>query len=223
MVMVFIPPGEFLMGTPRGDPGWGNEETQHLVRITRPFYMGKYEVTEGEWRQVGAPGCGHLAANDRLPVSCVSWDACREFASRAGNGLRLPTEAEWEYACRAGAKGHYCFGDDEARLGDHAWFSKNSGRNRHEVGLKTPNAWGLHDMHGNVWEWCHDWSGFYAVSSQGPLVDPQGPGSGEARVIRGGGWNGGPLNCRSSRRDAALPTWAGGTYGFRVVLNLEEP
>jgi formylglycine-generating enzyme required for sulfatase activity len=132
---------------------------------------------------------------DDLPVEQVSWQDCQKFCGKTG--LRLPTEAEWEYACRAGSDGEYCFGDGESSLGEYAWYSANSGNQTHPVGQKKANAFGLHDAHGNVWEWCQDWYGSYGSSSE---QDPQGPSSGSRRVFRGGSFGRDAGGCRSARR-----------------------
>ncbi len=187
MRFVLIPPGEFTMGSNEED----DEKPPHMVRITRPFYLGVFPVTQAEYQAVTGQSPSQAAGNPRHPVDQVSWDdavACAQklsqLAAELNRGLtyRLPSEAEWEYACRAGSTGKWCFGDQESQLGDYAWFSGNSA---HPVGEKNPNAWGLHDMHGNVFEWCLDWyeAGYYKVS---PEDDPPGPSSASARVLRGG-------------------------------------
>ena len=219
---VFIPAGEFQMGSSDSGKGRGSEEGPvHRVRITRPFYMGKYEVTQGEWQRIMGENPSHFKG-DRNPVEKVSWNDCQEFLSRAGDGLRLPTEAQWEYACRAGSRERFCFGSDDASLGGYAWYSGNSGETTHPVGEKIPNAWGLYDMHGNVWEWCADWydGGYYANS---PAEDPQGPSSGQFRVLRGGSWVIGAVLCRSANRVGVGPDGRGsrvGGGGFRVFRGL---
>ena len=199
---VFIAPGEFMMGSPAGENGRGKDETQHHVRLTKPFYLGKYEATRGEWKKImeSEPSQGETYAkeNPSHAVSDVSWDDCQRLVKKMNERLRgtrnalrlaLPTEAQWEYACRAGTETAYCFGGDTSKLGDYAWFGENvddqGDRHAHPVGRKKPNAWGLYDMHGNVWEWCQDRYGTYA---EGGPSDPTGATSGEYRVFRGGSW-----------------------------------
>jgi formylglycine-generating enzyme required for sulfatase activity len=133
----------------------------------------------------------------------------------SGGKFQLPTEAQWEYACRAGSKTRYCFGDDEKQLGDYAWYSKNSGNKTHPVGEKKPNAWGLYDMHGNVWEWCQDWwkDGYYKES---PVDDPTGAATGSSRVARGGSWYDPALSCRSAIKILNVPRGRNSILGFRV-------
>ncbi|MCY2994492.1 MAG: formylglycine-generating enzyme family protein, partial [Planctomycetota bacterium] len=156
-------------------------------------------------------------------VETVSWDEAVEFCKRlsevaeeraAGRTYRLPTEAEWEYACRAGSTSKYSFGDSEAELGQHAWYDQNSGNTTHPVGGKSANAWGLYDMHGNVWEWCQDWHGAYGA---GPASDSSGPGSASFRVLRGGAWLDSGRNCRSAYRRGFEPGFRIRGRGFRVA------
>jgi formylglycine-generating enzyme required for sulfatase activity len=157
----------------------------------------------------------------------VSWTDAMEFCKKlserpdertAGRMYRLPTEAEWEYACRAGSKTPYSFGfgDDKTNLSNFAWFTSNSGGETHAVGQKRPNAWGLHDMHGNVWEWCSDWYGAYAA---GTVTDPTGPAGGSSRVVRGGGWINAAGNCRSADRHGSDPSDRNDYLGFRLALS----
>jgi formylglycine-generating enzyme required for sulfatase activity len=224
--MAFIPAGEFLMGA----PGWEREGPQHRVRITHPFYMGKYEVTQGQWQAVMGSNPSNFKGDDRLPVEMVSWNDCQEFLGKLnalppGGGFRLPTEAEWEYACRAGTSTHFCFGDtistDQANYAGKCVFvggRKGVDRGRTTpVGSFPPNPWGLYDMHGNVWEWCEDRYGPYEA---GPAADPQGPPNGELRVLRGGAWNDNPADLRSARRLWLHPTDVHFS-GLRVAAVLE--
>jgi formylglycine-generating enzyme required for sulfatase activity len=191
--LVLIPAGEFLMGSPDSDKDahqW--EKPQHRVRITKPFYLGKYLVTQEQWEAVMGENPSHFKG-PKNPVERVNWDDCQQFlgklnANVGGGKFRLPSEAEFEYACRAGSKTRYYFGDDASKLGDYAWDLWNSDYKTHPVGEKKANAWGLYDMHGNVWEWCQDWwkDGYYKES---PVDDPTGAATGSIRVIRGGGWS----------------------------------
>ena len=210
MELVLVPAGEFMMG---------DGKTSHRVRITQPFYMGKYEVTQAQYERIMGKNPSKWKGSD-LPVEQVSWndatEFCRKLLQKTGSEVRLPTEAEWEYACRAGSTTRFCFGDSDNGLGDYAWYSGNTGRKTHPVGGKRANAWGLHDVHGNVSEWCADWYGKYP---SGAVSDPTGPASGGFRVVRGGSWfNGGPL-CRSAfRLTLRAPNLANCFFGFRVVV-----
>jgi formylglycine-generating enzyme required for sulfatase activity len=160
------------------------------------------------------------------PVEQVSWEDAVEFCKKlsdlpeekkAGRKYRLPTEAEWEYACRAGSKAAYSFGENSKTLGDYSWFGGNSGPQPHPVGEKKANAWGLYDMHGNVWEWCSDW---YDEYPKGAVSDPSGPSEGSFRVFRGGGWSAGAAYCRSAGRSGGVPSFRfSGDGGFRVALS----
>ena len=159
-----------------------------------------------------------MPSDDNGPVVWVSWKNaqafCKWLSGKAGVTIRLPTEAGWEYACRAGTKTEFSAGDKDSDLEKAAWYAANSGDKTHPVGLKAANAFGLFDMHGNVWEWCQDWHGEYP---SGALTDPSGASSGSDRVLRGGSWGGPPAACRSAYRYYAAPTHAGNYYGFRVV------
>jgi formylglycine-generating enzyme required for sulfatase activity len=250
MELVLIPAGEFMMGTPGSEtgrlfseefppnvrpadwvrtgkplPSWvlPHEGPAHRVRFSKPFYMGRYEVTQAQWQAVMGNNPSYFKGSDDLPVEQVSWSDCRAFCRRlsekTGRNVRLPTEAKWEYACRAGGTGKYCFGDSEGELIAYGWFRKNSGHGTHPVGGKKPNAWGLHDMHGNVSEWCRDWYGekYYQGS---PDTDPKGPSTGQSRVLRGGSWANLAFDCRSANREARqpLPLFRPPYNGFRVVV-----
>jgi formylglycine-generating enzyme required for sulfatase activity len=194
--LVLIPAGSFTMGD-------DSEKPAHKVTITKPFYLGKYEVTQEQWEAVMGKNPSHFNG-PKNPVEQVSWNDCQQFleklnAKTGGQGGKfvLPTEAQWEYACRAGSTGKFCFGDDEKQLGEYAWYAANAGEKTHPVGEKKPNAWGLYDMHGNVWEWCRDWHGKYGAEA---VDDPSGPTTGAARVVRGGGWFDGGGLCQSAIR-----------------------
>jgi formylglycine-generating enzyme required for sulfatase activity len=242
MKLKLIPAGEFLMGSPDSDKDANpNEKPQHPVRITRPFYLGIYPVTQREYMEVTKTNPSHLPSGERHPVESVSWlDAaafCNALSQKeglkpfyaiqgdavevgdwSGPGYRLPTEAEWEYACRAGSQTRYCFSDDEKALGKYAWYSANSNDKTHPVGEKKPNAFGLHDMHGNVWEWC--WDGYGAdYYESSPVDDPRGPDGASDRVIRGGGWYSKPRICRSAYRDWNEPGYRYNDLGFRLALS----
>ena len=220
MEFVKIPAGEFMMGSPSNEEGRDDDEgPQHRVRITKPFYVGVTEVTQAQYQAVMGKNPSHFKGA-KNPVEKVSWSDCVEFCNRlsrkTGQSVRLPTEAEWEYACRAGTTGRFYFGDNDSGLGEYAWYTNNSGSKTHPVGGKKPNAFGLYDMHGNVWEWCADWydSGYY---EQSPTDDPQGLRGGKTRVLRGGSWSDGPRLCRSARRFGYSPTGTHDSIGFRVV------
>jgi formylglycine-generating enzyme required for sulfatase activity len=210
--------GEFTMGGDRYD----FERPLHQVRLS-PFAIGKTEVTQAQWKAVMGGNPSRFQGDDR-PVETVSWDDVNEFTKRlsqkTGLQFRLPTEAEWEYAARAGSPAEYSFGDDEKELGDYAWFYGNSGNTTHPVGRKKPNRFGLFDMNGNVWEWCSDWfsDSYYAeCHRQGTVVDPPGPGTGSSRVFRGGGWINGAVICRSALRNYDAPGDRLDDLGFRLV------
>ena len=219
MKFKLIPAGEFMMGSPDDDSGKTDYETpQHLVRITKPFYLGIHEVTQEQYEKVMDKNPSKFKGSS-LPVEQVSWEDVTEFCKKLSEmdeeyDYRLPTEAEWEYACRAGTTTIYSCGDKWDP--SYAWFDSNSSGKTHPVGLKQPNAWGLHDMHGNVFEWCQDWyDGAYYKSS--PSDDPAGPATGSGRVLRGGGWNGAAGRCRSAFRYRFAPVNHGIDLGFRVA------
>ncbi len=226
MTLKLIPAGEFMMGSPDSDKDAGNDEKPpHRVQITRPFYLGAYEVTQGQFRAVTGANPSGLKGSDDLPMEFVSWEDAMAFCSKLnelekgqlrGEIYRLPTEAEWEYACRAGMTTRFGFGDDEGALGEYAWFSSNSGGKNHRVGQKRPNAWGLYDMQGNVFEWCWDWyDAKYYVNSPG--TDPPGASGSWGRVRRSIGTWGDPLHCRAAQRSGLAPGYRGRDVGFRVA------
>ncbi len=228
MVLLPMAPGTFLMGSPESEAGrYENEGPQHSVTLSRAFWVGKYPVTQAEYEKMMGTNPSHFKG-ERRPVEKVSWDEAVDFCRRlteqahskgslpTGYEFRLPTEAEWEYCCRAGSNGAYCFGDNEERLADYAWYNKNSQNETSEVGLKQANAWGLHDMHGNVWEWCLD-KGLTGYDRKENVVDPLSA-SGQSRVIRGGGWCSPCGYCRSAYRGAFEPSLRNGSLGFRVCL-----
>ena len=201
MEFVYIPGGTFDMAP------------NYKVTLS-PYLIGKYQVTQSEWQKIMGDNPSSFKG-DRRPVECVSWDDCQEFCQKTG--LSLPSEAQWEHACRAGSKGRYCFGDDELKLGEYAWYDSNSGSQTHPVGEKKPSAYGLYDMHGNVWEWCQDYYGNYP---SGSFTDPTGVSSGSSRVNRGGGWYGYTSNCGSANRDGSDADYLSSCLGFRCFLRL---
>lgn len=223
MELVRIEAGEFLMGSPKSEEGrYEQEGPQHRVKISKPFYIGKYEVTQKQWQAVMNNNPSAHKGDDR-PVEKISWYECEEFCKRlsqkVGQAVRLPTEAEWEYACRAGTTTRFSFGDSDAVLGEYAWFDEKRGGNTHPVGQKKPNAWGLYDMHGNVWELCQDWHAWDSYENRpNPDTDPTGPGTGIARVHRGGSWLNGPRLCRSAFRGGPLPEFRSLDGGLRIVV-----
>jgi formylglycine-generating enzyme required for sulfatase activity len=220
MEFVWIPGGTFLMGSPQNEEGrYSDEGPVHKVEITRGFWLGRYEVTQAQWAGVTGGNPSYFKGPDR-PVERVSWSDVQKFIRKlnelAGAELyRLPTEAEWEYACRAGTRTRFSWGDTDKGLDEYGWSLRDSGGETHAVGKKRPNPWGLYDMHGNVWEWCQDWydPDYYSKS---PCPDPTGPASGEVRVVRGGGCYSSPRDCRSANRDYFGPANRG-TIGFRLL------
>jgi formylglycine-generating enzyme required for sulfatase activity len=226
-------PGCFLMGSSLNEAGRSNDEgPQTKVTISHGFWLGIFAVTQDEWKNIAEDVIGLNAEpsyfrGERLPVEQVSWHDCQNWlqalneieqeANRLPPGFRyrLPTEAEWEFACRAGTSTAYDFGEAEAALADHAWFSANSASRTHTVGEKKANKWGFHDMHGNVWEWCEDW---YGALAGGNISDPKGPVRGMNRVFRGGSWGVAASRCRSAYRVWNKPIYRDYTLGFRVAL-----
>jgi formylglycine-generating enzyme required for sulfatase activity len=218
--------GSFKMGSPKTEEGRYSNETQHLVIISKPFWLGKTEVTQAQWQAVMGNNPSRFKDNGaNHPVENVSWtDAvafCKKLTEReraagrlpSGYEYALPTEAEWEYACRAGSTGTYA---GTGKLKDMGCYADNSGSATHKVATMQPNAWGLYDMHGNVWEWCSDWYGSYPSSS---ATDPTGPASGSCRVLRGGSWFVSSGYCRSAYRSNLAPGCRyGHSLGFRLAL-----
>lgn len=220
MEFVSIPAGTFMMGSPGSEANRKLNERQHRVSLTKGFWLGKYEVTQGEWREVmGSNPSEFSNCGSNCPVEKVSCSEVQEFIRWLNqrdslNLYRLPTEAEWEYAARAGSTTAYCFGNDAGRFGEYGWYRGNSGSRTHPVGQKKPNNWGLYDMHGNVWEWVEDWLGVYPGGS---VTDPKGPSSGWIRLSRGGGWGNYAWYCRSAYRLLNDPGLRGRAFGFRLL------
>jgi len=224
MEFISIPAGSFTMGSPKKEKGRGDDEKQVKVTITRAFELGKTVVTQQQWIEVMETTPWKREYGNNYPAVNVSWNDATKFCKKltalerksgklsAKQKYRLPTEAEWEYACRAGTTTAYSCGDDESSLGDYAWYDDNSGAELHEVATKKPNPWGLFDMHGNVWEWCEDW---YTESLSGG-DDPKGPSAGSYRVLRGGNWRS-ASGCRSASRLYSSPASRDGYCGFRIV------
>jgi formylglycine-generating enzyme required for sulfatase activity len=222
MKLVLVPAGTFVMGSPASEESRDEDESpQHQVRISRPFFVSVTEVTQAQYQVVMRDNPSDFKDPNR-PVEKVRWDDAVEFCKRLSQALRrpvrLPTEAEWEYTCRAGTRTPFFFGDDEGQLRDYAWYMANSGQKTQPAGGKKPNPWGLYDTYGNVWEWCLDYhDGKYHASAK--RVNPTGPPAGSSRVLRGGAWDQPPGNCRSACRVPCIP---GGSdipnVGFRVVI-----
>ncbi len=217
IVLRLIPAGTFTMGSPKGETGRRDDEAQHKVTLTKAFYIGKHEVTQGQWKKVMGDNPSRFKdAGDNAPVEYVNWHECTNFVKKLAvlegmpqGSFRLPTEAEWEYACRAGTQTTFCYGDtlDTSR----ASFSRQKTM---PVGQFKPNAWGLYDMHGNVWEWCADWYGSYT----GDETDPTGPALGANRVLRGGGWDFNAFYCRSAQRTDGFPPTRWNIHGLRICM-----
>jgi formylglycine-generating enzyme required for sulfatase activity len=224
MAFVYVPAGTFAMGTegPALQGADRDEQPAHDVNITAGFWCGATEVTQAQWgRVMGRPSPSAFAGADR-PVENVSFRDAAGFLAALNrmegtDRYRLPTEAEWAYAARAGTSTPWSFGADPALLGEYAWYRGNSGMETRPVATRLPNPWGLHDMHGNVWEWVSDWygAGWYLES---PQDDPQGPASGAERVVRGGAFDTLPPYLRSENRATQLPGASDRSVGFRVVF-----
>ncbi len=239
VAMATIPAGSFQMGGIEGRP---EEAPMRDVAITRPFLLGIFPVTQGQYKALmGDSPKPECKGPDTLPMECVTWLNAISFCNvlsikerlrpyykidgdrvtcLGGTGYRLPTEAEWEYACRAGSTTRYFFGEDDGALSQNAWFDENSEGKTHAVGLWPPNAFSLHDVHGNVWEWCWDWFGAYDVNS---VVNPKGPDTGSKRVLRGGSWHDTPFMLRSAARTCFEPNdpeFRAWYFGFRVARDV---
>jgi formylglycine-generating enzyme required for sulfatase activity len=221
MKLFYVPAGEFMM-----DRNFGKHDEMPALRVklSQDFFMGQFEVTQEQWKAVMGTNPSKFKG-DNNPVEQVNWNEamefCKKLSAKDGRTYTLPTEAQWEYACRAGRAGSavkYSFGDSASSLGDYAWYADNSGKKTHPVGLKKPNIFGLYDMHGNVWEWCMDWDekGYYTKESS---VDPVGRQSARNRVIRGGGFGDDVGSCAVFSRLSCYPYFHGGYIGFRVCLD----
>lgn len=223
--MVPVAAGTFNMGSPLTEKGRAANEIPHAVTLSKPFHIGKFAVTQAQYEQTMGANPSEFKGREN-PVENVTWDDCIEFCRRVsektGKALRLPTEAEWEYACRAGTTSPFHFGEtitpDQANYdGNFAYETGPKGEYRQKTtqcGIFKPNAWGLYDMHGNIWEWCHDWFGPYANQA---ATDPQGPATGKHRIMRGGSWNYRPALCRSATRYWDAPGERSSRRGFRIV------
>jgi formylglycine-generating enzyme required for sulfatase activity len=221
---VLIPAGAFMMGSPSGESGRDADEgPQRHVTISRPFYMQTTEVTQGQWRRVMGNNPSHFSScGDECPVENVSWEDVQHFIKKLNSmertdRYRLPTEAQWEYAARAGTTTRFHAGNNDDDLLRTGWLKSNSGLKTHPVGQKTSNSWGLYDVSGNVYEWVQDWFHLY---TPGSFTDPSGPPSGSKRMRRGGSWSSIPRFCRSANRDYFGPGERSGLLGFRLLRAL---
>ena len=221
MELVLIPAGSFRMGGDKKlEQAEDHETPRHIVKISKTFYMGKYEVTQSQWSEIMNNNPSEFKEDIR-PVERVSWNDVQEFIQKLNNKeetnkYRLPTEAEWEYAARADTESTYCFSGDIKTLSQYAWYRKNSADKTHPIGQLKPNAWDLYDVHGNVHEWCQDWfdRNYY---SQSPSNLPLGPSSGLAKVLRGGDWGSEDWYCRCASRSLSSPDRRSNRLGFRLV------
>jgi formylglycine-generating enzyme required for sulfatase activity len=237
IVLRLVPAGSFTMGSPTSESGRVDDEIQHQVILNRAFYCAKFEVTQVQWEALmGSNPSSHkrgvyvggyaLSSPTDDPVEQVSWEDCQEFLKKlcqmegaAEGTYRLLTEAEWEYACRAGSAGRYYFSDRDSALGQYAWYSDNGDAATHPVGQKKANAFGLYDMHGNVEEWCQDW---YGVYPSGSVTNPSGPRSSgdNLRVIRGGSWCDTVGRCRSAFRGRGTTEFRWASNGLRLARTI---
>jgi formylglycine-generating enzyme required for sulfatase activity len=232
MTFVYIKPGTFMMGSPSDEPGRKRDsevnEILHQVTMTHGFYMQTTEVSQRQWLALMGKNPSYFDySGDDFPVEQVSWNDAQEFIRRliqkeGISSYRLPTEAEWEYAARAGSESAFSGGGitkpdcaHDPVLDALGWYCGNAGRKTHQVAQKNSNNWGLYDMHGNVWEWCQDWMGDYP---SGSVTDPSGPLSGKGRVHRGGSWRSDARHCRSANRDFELPDSRDRYLGFRLAM-----
>ena len=223
--LVLIHAGSFSMGSPEGETGRQGDEPLHEETFGKSFYLGVYETTQDEFEKVMGNNPSRFRG-PKNPVEHLSWEVAVLYCDKlsqlpeekaAGRAYRLPTESEWEYACRAISTTSYCSGETEDELATYAWFSENSGMRTHPVGEKAANRWGLYDMHGNVWEWCQD---VYKRLPSDEASDPQGKMAGTSRVFRGGGWIHDVIYCRSALRMRKYPSYHHDYIGFRVAMSL---
>ena len=219
MTFVLIPAGSFEMGSESGDD---DERPVRSLHIDKPYYISQFEVTQAQWFSIMESDPSKFSDDDNRPVENVSWEDAQAFinklnATEPGATYRLPTEAEWEYAARAGSTTAYAFGDDAADLDAYAWYVDNASNTTHPVGEKQANAWGTHAMHGGVWEWVHDRYGPYPSDAASDSPDPP---PGPRRVIRGGSWLSPAEDCRSASRSHAHPSFRGAHVGFRLVRTI---
>lgn len=226
--LVRIPAGSFVMSSSQGEDGHRDNENQVRITISKPFYLGKYEVTQAQWQAVMGNNPSKFKGN-KLPVENVSWNDAMAFCAKLTERERaakripenmkytLPTEAQWEYACRAETKTRFCTGNSDENLSRAAWWRGNANGSTHPIAEKTPNAWGLYDMHGNVWEWCADWYGQNLRDG----TDPAGAASGSLRVVRGGAWDCSAVFCRSAVRSGYSPDFRGVFLGVRIACVTE--
>ena len=227
MVFETLSAGTFVMGGDSvAEQADENETPQHKVTFEKPFAIGKFPVTQAQWQTFMVDNPSQFIGKDR-PVETVSHEDACEFIARLNQkenttAYGLPTEAQWEYAARAGSQSTYCFGPDRSKLAEFAWYKKNSDQETHPVGRLSPNDLGLFDMHGNVHEWCNDWfdRNYYA---QTPAKDPAGPDQGLAKVLRGGDWGSEDWYCRCAIRSLSSPDRRSPRVGFRVVMAIDGP
>jgi formylglycine-generating enzyme required for sulfatase activity len=220
MKLIYVPAGDFNMGSPPEEKGRQDDELLHKVKITCPFRIGMTEVTQAQWQTVMGNNPANFTGDD-LPVEKISWKSaiafCKKLSETEGKTYRLPTEAEWEYACRAGVTGPVA---GTGQIDDMAWYDENSKEQSHTVATKTPNTWGIFEMHGNVSEWCGDY--YSSDYPEADVTDPIGPSEGKYRVIRGGSWGYFEPSCRCAARSSAPTSYQLKQTGFRVVMEIEK-
>jgi len=209
MIFVLIPDGEFIMGNDE-ELRTKDEKPAHKV-VIKEFLIAKYPTTQDVWQKIMGSNPSKFKKGGNYPVDTVSWDNCQEFCQKTG--LRLPTEAEWEFAFRSWTTTRYFWGEHEDM--EYMWFQRNAEKSTHPVGQKKPNNFGLYDMAGNVWEWCQDWYGPYSATSQ---INPGGPETGEQKVMRGGSWFSFHYNCTATNRFGAKPSKLLNLNGFRCAF-----